>query len=208
MKVLLDETPCEIDAANIGEAVAAVVGIAEQSGRLVVEVLVDGNALSEDDLQESTRLESKADEIQVLTTTMETLLHETFIEAVAALEGTAKSQTDAARLLQSGDASGGMNELVNALETWTGIRDAVVKGLELAELDPRGIDVDGIPLTKAISDLQGCLETLKNTMIADDLAATCDCLLYDLPPVNDAWSTVLAGLARRFKDDSSRPASS
>ena len=87
MKVLLDETPCEIDAANIGEAVAAVVGIAEQSGRLVVEVLVDGNALSEDDLQESTRLESKADEIQVLTTTMETLLHETFIEAVAALEG-------------------------------------------------------------------------------------------------------------------------
>ena len=74
---------------------AAVVGIAEQSGRLVVEVLVDGNSLSEDDLQESTRLEANADQIQVLTTTMETLLHETFVEVSPAPIETSMSRGQA-----------------------------------------------------------------------------------------------------------------
>ena len=174
----------------------------------MVEVVVDGTPLSEEDLQEAPRLEAAATEVQVLTTTMDVLLHETFPEADAALDGAAESQRRAAEMLQGGDTSGGMNELVNALETWTSIRDAVVKGLELADVDPGTVECDGRPLTSAIADLQGCLATLKDTMVADDLAATCDCLLYDLPTVNQTWSTVLKGLARRFQADPSDSASS
>lgn len=208
MKILLDDTPCDIDAANVGQAVAAAVGLAEDSGRLVVEVLVDGNSLSEDELQETPRLEAGATEVKVLTTTMDTLLHETFLEAAAALGGAAESQTRAAEMLQAGDTSAGMNELVGALETWTGIRDAVVKGLELAGVDPEEIEFDGTRLTSAIASLQKSLATLKDAMVADDLAATCDCLLYELPTVNETWGTVLKGLAHRFRDDPSSSASS
>ncbi len=208
MKVLLDQNPCDIEASNVGQAVAAAVGIAEQSGRLVVEVLVDGTALSEDELQETPRLEADATEVQILTTTMHALLRETFLEASEALDEAANSQRRAAELLQAGDSPAGMNELVGALETWTGIRDAVVKGLELAELDPQSIEVGDVPLVRGITDLQTCLASLKDSMIADDVAATCDCLLYDLPKVNETWSSLLAGLAERFQDGSSRSSSS
>ena len=37
-------------------------------------------------------------------------------------------------------------------------------------------------------------------MAAEDIAATCDCLLYDLPESTREWTTILAGLAKRFRD--------
>ena len=42
MRVLLDNDPCPISPASIGEALLAASDIAEGQGRLVIEVLVDG----------------------------------------------------------------------------------------------------------------------------------------------------------------------
>mgnify|MGYP001355835868 FL=1 len=198
MRLLLDDQPCTTTATTIGEAVAEAAEAAEKSGRLVIEVLVDGASLSEEDLQESDRLSNSASEVQLLTTTMNELLRETFFHASEALVDAGEVQKEAAELIQAGKQAEGMQSLFTALEAWGGIRDAVVKGLALADISPEEITVDGIALPDAIGRLQVRLGGLKEAMVEEDVSATCDCLLYDLPESTGEWGTILSGLANRF----------
>ena len=200
MRVLLDDQPCTTEVTTIGEAVAVAADAAEQAGRLVVEVRVDGTPLSEEELQEHGRLESGADEVQLLTTTMNALLGETFTHAAEALVEADAIQQQAAEQMQAGNPADGMQRLLEALEIWGGIRDAVVKGLALADISPEEIRIEEVGLPDAIGALQVRLGGLKAAMVAEDVAATCDCLLYDLPESTREWTTILAGLANRFRD--------
>ena len=115
MRVLLDETPCDIQAKSIGEAIAAAADEAERTGRLVVEVRVDGTMLSEDDLQADAKLAEMADEVQMLTTTLDQLLRETFLQAAEAIAEVDTVQRTAAEALQQGKAADGMRSLMGAL---------------------------------------------------------------------------------------------
>ncbi|MHC4245894.1 MAG: hypothetical protein ACYSUU_03745, partial [Planctomycetota bacterium] len=72
MRILLDENPCEIPAGTVGEAIAIAAEAAEKAGRLVVEVRVDGAMLTDEELQTASRLQDAAEEVHMLTTTMET----------------------------------------------------------------------------------------------------------------------------------------
>lgn len=198
MRVLLDDQPCSTSATTIGEAVAVAADAAEQAGRLVIEVLVDGSSLSEEDLQENGRLANSAEEVQLLTTTMNELLRDTFVHAAEALADADTVQKEAAEFIQSGRQNEGMQNLLAALETWGGIRDAVVKGLGLADISPEDVTIEGIGLPDAIGRLQIRLGGLKEAMVAEDVSATCDCLLYDLPESTTEWRTILSGLAKRF----------
>ena len=201
MRVLLDDQPCSTSATTIGEAVAVAADAAEKAGRLVIEVLVDGASLSEDDLQETSRLSNSADEVQLVTTTMNELLRDTFVHAAEALADADTVQKEAAEFIQSGRQSEGMQSLLASLETWGGIRDAVVKGLALAGISPEDVTIEGIALPDAIGRLQVRLGGLKESMVANDVSATCDCLLYDLPESTAEWRTILAGLATQFSSE-------
>ncbi|MDA0296269.1 MAG: hypothetical protein O3A19_06080 [Planctomycetota bacterium] len=198
MRVLLDETPCDIQAKSIGEAIAAAADEAERTGRLVVEVRVDGTMLSEDDLQADAKLAEMADEVQMLTTTLDQLLRETFLQAAEAIAEVDTVQRTAAEALQQGKAADGMRSLMGALETWASIKDAVVQGLLLAEISPDEVGFDGVQLSEAIVILQDRLGKLKDAMVAEDTSAICDCLLYELPEATRDWRIILAGLAGRF----------
>jgi hypothetical protein len=101
--------------------------------------------------------------------------------------------------MQSGRAAEGMTSLMQSLEGWSGIRDAVVQGLSLAEIPTEDVEFDGVRLADAIVDLQKRLGRLKDAMVAEDVSATCDCLLYELPESTTAWRTLLDGLHHRFE---------
>ncbi|MDG2021827.1 MAG: hypothetical protein P8J59_07745 [Phycisphaerales bacterium] len=198
MRILLDENPCDIQANSIGEAIAAAADAAERAGRLVVEVRVDGAMFSEDDLQTGARLAEMAEEVQMLTTTLEELLRDTFLQAAEALADVDTVQRTAAEALQQSRTAEGMQSLMKSLETWAGIKDAVVQGLSLAEISPDQVAFEDVRLPDAIVSLQDRLEKLKEAMVTEDISATCDCLLYDLPEATRDWRIILTGLADRF----------
>ena len=199
MRILLDENPCEIPAGTVGEAIAIAAEAAEKAGRLVVEVRVDGAMLTDEELQTASRLQDAAEEVHMLTTTMETLLRDTFLQAAETLAAAEREQKIAAEAMQGGRAAEGMASLMQSLEGWSGIRDAVVQGLSLAEIPTEDVEFDGVRLTDAIIDLQKRLGRLKDAMVAEDVSATCDCLLYELPESTTAWRTLLDGLHDRFE---------
>ena len=198
MRVLLDNDPCPISPASIGEALLAASDIAEGQGRLVIEVLVDGQPLTDNDLQEEDRLSKSAEEVQLKTTTVTHLLSETFANAAAAIHDAHTVHEQAADLIGSGKSIEGMQALSAALSMWGEIHEAVVKGLALAGEDPDSVAVGEVQLTKASSSLQQILADLKNGISIQDNSSICDCLLYEFPPVSAQWITLLEGLSKRY----------
>lgn len=202
MRILLDSQPCPVDAASLGEAIMVANEIAEEQGRLVVEVLVDGMLVSDQELQEQTLLESTPESVELKTTTAMALLSETFASAAEAILEAEKIQGDAARLLQGGDTIEGMKLLSIALGTWMEVNEAVVKGLLLAGEDPETLEIDHIRLADASAALQARLTELREAISTEDSSAICDCLLYEFPEVSETWATLLGGLAHRYHIDS------
>lgn len=202
MRIFLDNQPCPVDATSLGEAILVVNDLAEENGRLVVEVHVDGSLLSEQELQEETRLESTPERVELKTTTALALLSETFASAAEAILEAEAVQTNAAKLLQGGTLLEGMKHLSIALGTWMEVHEAVVKGLLLAGEDPDSLQIDNVRLIDASSSLQARLSDLRAAITDQDSSAICDCLLYEFPEVSEAWGTLLRGLAQRYHVDS------
>ncbi len=202
MRVLLDNDPCPISPANIGEALLAASDIAEGQGRLVVEILVDGRPLTDDDLQEEECLSASAEEVQLKTTTATLLLSETFANAAQAIQDANTVHEQAADLIRSGKSLEGMHALSTALSIWGEIHEAVVKGLALAGEDPDTLKVGEVRLTQASSSLQEILADLKSGIALQDNSSICDCLLYEFPPVSSQWIALLEGLSKRYDSTS------
>ena len=198
MRVLLDNNPCPISPTSIGEALLAASDIAEGQGRLVIEVLVDGQPLTDNDLQQEDRLSESAQEVQLKTTTATDLLSETFANAAAAIHDAHTVHEQAADLIRSGKSAEGMHTLSSALSIWGEIHEAVVKGLALAGEDPDSLTIGEVRLTQASSSLQHILADLKNGIAIQDNSSICDCLLYEFPPVSSQWITLLEGLSKRY----------
>lgn len=198
MRVILDNETCSIEAQNLGEALAAASHLAEDQGRLVVEVLVDGNPLTDAQLREDSVLEDSVSEIQLKTTTAAQLLFETFSDASEAILDTQKVQQSAAELIQSSQSEQGMRALGVALASWGEIHEAMVKGLLLAGEDPETMTIGDSSFMDASKALQKQLSELRTAIEAQDASAMCDCLLYEFPPVCESWANMLRLLAERY----------
>ena len=63
MRVLIDNSPCAVDADSVGEAVAAAASVAEKSGRMIVEVIVDGDHWTEAQITSASCASQSAEEV-------------------------------------------------------------------------------------------------------------------------------------------------
>ena len=198
MRVLLDNKPCTLSAENLGEVLDAANDIAQGRGRLVVEVMVDGIALNETQLLDSSRLQARAEEVRLRTCTAMDILSETFANAAEAVIEVQKVQEHAAKLIQGGKLVEGMKTLSMALATWIEVHDAVVKGLSLAGEDAENLVIEGIRFNNASSGLQGLLAELRTGIANSDSSAICDCLLYEFPAICTDWAGLLQGLSQSY----------
>ena len=198
MRILLDNEPCPLTAENLGEVLHAANDIAQGRGRLVVEVLVDGIALSDTQLLDEERLQAPAEEVHLRTCTAMDILSETFQNASMAVLESEQVQEQAARLIQAGNTVEGMKTLSVALSTWIEVHDAVVKGLTLAGEDPDTLVINEIRFSDASSSLQDLLGQLRAGITNADSSVICDCLLYEFPVICNTWAGLLQGLPTRY----------
>ena len=198
MRILLDNEPCPLTADNLGEVLHAANDIAQGQGRLVVEVLVDGIALSDTQLLEEERLQASATEIHLRTCTAMDILCETFQNASMAVLESEQVQEQAAKLIQAGNHLEGMKTLSMALATWIEVHDAVVKGLTLAGEDPETLQINEIRFSDASTGLQQQLTQLREGITNSDASMICDSLLYEFPAICTDWAGLLQGLSERY----------
>ena len=202
MRVLLDETPCEIDATYVGEAIAAAAELAEGRGRIIVDVQVDGQSWGDAQLSDLARDRTEADDVQLTTADPRALVSQTLGDASEVLAGADQLQREAAELIEANAIPEAMEKLREALGTWDSVVLAITMGGQMLNLDLEAVEVDGVPTHLVIAGLKDRLRMVRSALQSHDPIGLSDTLLYELPEIIQSWRDLLEQLQRTVQGES------
>lgn len=201
MNVLLDDNPIEVEDQTLAAAMSAGVEIAQQTGRAVVEVLVDGKAVRGEELIDASTEPIPDARVELYTADPIELVSQSLRDAAAALESARGSHTDIAGRLQSGaDIPEALSQLSGTLSVWQGVQDVLARGYALLGRDPSTLDLPddvagGKTLNDLLTELGGQLREVRRSLEDHDLAALADTVGYELEPLAGVWAGVLSHAA-------------
>jgi hypothetical protein len=195
MRILLDDRETQLQAETVGAALQEAASLARQTGRMIVEVQVDGIEWCEEDLASPEYTTRGASEIRLSTAHPAELLRDTFTHAAEAVLNADRIQRDAAKLLQANRESEGMQSLLEALAIWASVQSALSRGLELGVLGRDQVRAAGIDVDSAIAELDRRLRSLREAMQSADITAISDCLMYEFPATTRIFAQMLASIA-------------
>jgi len=195
MNVLVDGEVLTLDGvATVGDALAAAADRSERSGRLIVEVTVDGEVWNERRIDEALTGACPAGTVCLTTCSAGDVVADAFRDAAAALAEADHLQRDAADHLQAGRQSEAMTRLDDAIRIWRDVRQALEMGLHVgAGLLGSMPDLES-RLDAAVSGLNGRLTAIRDALQCDDPVVVSDTLLYDLPDIVLQWRGLLHDL--------------
>jgi len=196
MRVLLDEQLCDVIADSVDQAIASVAALAQEQGRIIVEVMVDGRQWGQatpESSESPNGLASPAGEVRLTSADPAELMNEVYADAVSALSEADQLQRQAAELLQTGSTIDAMQKLSDAVSIWMSVQRAVSMGAQLqSSLNRSDIEVMSEPtLAAAVDQLNGKLGEIRSALQRGDTVALADTLLYDLPNVVEQWRQLL-----------------
>ena len=194
MRILLDDTPCDLKAKTVGEAIDAAAEVARRLGRLIIEVTVDDTLWAEVELSSPKHLEASAEVVRLTSAEPRKLVNEAFADAADALADADELQKEAARLVQSDQYTVSMDKLNDALSIWLSVQEAIVKGSRIVGIDLDEVVVGERSINASISRLNEWLLVIRNALTDSDQIALADTLLYELPEVVGEWRSILAHL--------------
>lgn len=170
-------------------------------GKLIVSVALDGRLLEEQSLD--TRLAASATGF----TTLELESADGRALAAAALRELSVrvasagpdqvALSDRITASQSGVEIGRLSELI---ALWQDCRDTIIHCVRVTGLDLTAMEVDGAPVRAHCDELTSKLRELRDALDARDFVLTADLLRYEMAPMCETWSGLLASLGRLVAD--------
>ncbi len=202
MRILLDDTPCDLKAKTVGEAIDAAAEVARRLGRLIIEVTVDDTLWAEVELSSPKHLEASAEVVRLTSAEPRKLVNEAFADAADALADADELQKEAARLVQSDQYTVSMDKLNEALSIWLSVQEAIVKGSRIVGIDLDDVIVGERSINASISRLNEWLLIIRDALTDSDQIALADTLLYELPEVVGEWQSILVYLQHLAREGS------
>jgi len=197
MRVLLDDATLLESAGTLGEALDAGRAAAERAGRVIVEVLCDGEPAEPDDLTSPDALARPmlASEVALISAEPRELVATTFDDAAAALQDLRDTQRDLATRIHRGEAAEATAALGEVFEVWEAARQALEQGAAMAAID---LTRDGAFASLAV-DLTDRLREVVRAVEHRDWSALADELEYDLAEQADRWAEKFSELSSTLR---------
>ena len=205
MRAFLDEKSLELSSAPGGGSVAAAIAAARAAaaarGRIVIDVLVNGERLDEEALETPSILPAGDIELKCVSADPGQLVAESFADVSRAIDDARPVQREAADALQTGKLDAAFDRLAGVLEVWDAVHRVTDQGPALL----------GIPLAKLaatqrveqeLADLSATLQQVKDAVTGQDWSTLADLLTHELDASADRWSRLLLALAQRAKENS------
>lgn len=192
MQVTLDQQPCDVAVDSVWEAIAEASAIAQAKGRMIIEVVVDGTPLSDDDVAALQAQQQSATSVELTSANVGALVAEVFAEADESLAQAESLQNEAAEKLQVGAQSEAMAKMSEAITIWQDAQRALTLGMEA--MDGSGSAVDANALDEAVARLRQQLDSICESLRQRDMIAMSDALLYELPECVQQWRRMLQAL--------------
>jgi hypothetical protein len=184
------------DAAGVAQALELARHKADELGRLVIEVLADGQPAA-DLLDRLPQDPAGVAELGVTTADKSLFLRETLFDARDALDRTRADQQAAAGLVDSGEVAQALGSLRSIVEGWQLVRSVVDQAATLLDIPLHQLRSNDTPGDEIIRALASDLVALRDAVSREDWSALSDTLACDLDARAEQWLGLIAALNDR-----------
>jgi len=200
MRVFLDDQRIDIpgpaQAGSVAAAISAARSTANASGRVIVDILVDGERLDEEALESPSTKPAGDIELKCFSADPRQLVAESFADVSRALTDARTVQKEAAAALQTGRLDAAFDGLSSVLEVWDAVHRVTEQGPALLGVPLSAIAGDS-SIQKDLSDLSATLTQLRSVVANQDWPTLADLLECELDDAAQRWSELLSAFAQR-----------
>jgi hypothetical protein len=212
MKAYLDESELKLGppAGATGGAGAAGLGFAhaleearraaQALGRVIVEVKLDGRAMSDDELeagQRGVKVDPPPGKVEFVSVDPRELVATSLEQAADALEEARDVQAAAAELLASGDVNGALAPISEVVGVWEAVRAVLDQGPQLIGRPLTGLLAAEAKVGEHTLALSACLQGFKHALEGQDWSTLGDHMASEMDQQARVWSGLLRDMARR-----------
>lgn len=180
------------------ELLAAVSDELATSGRVVIEVKVDGTPVTGSALDDD-RPTAASSDIRVYSARPSDLVVGILEDVRNQLDASQQMQQQAAEHLQQDQPAKAMDLVKQSINGWLQAQQAVGQSAQLLQLDLQAIRVDDQSVIERMAELIASLTELKDTVVANDFVTLADALQYEWPEITDRWNTAIGAIIKHVE---------
>lgn len=192
MAVYLDDHPLDLEGRALREVLASAGRHMEDSGRIVVEVELDGLRLGGPELEARAEDDVSACDLHLRSAEPGALARDALEAVLVRLGEVDELQSETAAHLQRDDLDEAMRSLVVVLDTWQQAQQAVAQSVALLSIDL--VEACGADGAAAVQDLIGQLKTVRRAVESGDHVTLADALAYEWPHTAGRWQQAVGQL--------------
>lgn len=203
MRVYLDNEPISVERPTLRSAFGAAIESASGRGRVIIEVLADGNPVAGELLADPPDEPIDGEELRFTSVEPWSMVHEIMHEAAEALDVACEHQRRASERILDGELDDAREHVELAISIWQQVVLALQRSGELLELDVERLEV-GEPaqsIGERVRGLAGLLQELSRGAEGGDWSGLSDLLAFDLQEQAGIWKEALFSLARALRDE-------
>jgi len=195
MDVFLDSDAFTTEATTLAEILSEVQQELRPSGRLIVEIRVDGRTLTDREQQNMDAMALEADEVQLITADPVDLALNTLEEITEALAGAREAQQIAAEKLRDDETGAALEHVRSALLVWQQAQQTVEQVADLLAIPLNDLLVDERPVTEVVDELVETLTRARDELLNGDWLGLADTLGFELDEAAEQWAGILKMLS-------------
>lgn len=199
MAVRIDDEPVALEANSLRSLLAAARDHLAPSGRMVVQVQVDGEPVIDEALDSDHPTDFSQAEVQVYSAKPADLAVGALEQARAQIAEASGLQEQAAELLQKDEPAEALTQVGASIRGWIQAQQAVTGVAQLMGLDLTAVAVDDETVAARTQELLTRLVELKGLIEANDHVALADALAYEWPETTDRWDAALGALVSEIE---------
>jgi len=196
----IDDQPTTLPARSLRELLAAARDKLAPSGRIVVEVRVDGESVVGAALDDDQPTNPGSD-IRVYSVRSAEFVAGVLEDVRTQLGESQKLQQQAAELLQQDEPAKAMKLVQQSIDGWLQAQQAVGQSAMLLKIDLSVIKIGDQNVLDRMSELVGSLNDLKDAVVANDFVALADALQYEWPEITQRWDGALGAIIKHVESD-------
>ena len=193
MQIFIDDNKLS-DAPDLDSALEQARVHAESQGRLIVDILVDGQPATDALFDEEPEKLPKINELRFTTADTASLVNETLETAIDSIELLKADQQAGAEQIRSGDLEDSMQTLRSIMEGWQSMRDIVDQITQITNQELPIIQIGDQSGTDIVQSLSDALSEVRETLKNEDWSLLGDVIEYDLNELAEKWSALLSAL--------------
>lgn len=193
MNIWIDEHQIT-DAPDLDTALEQARVHAESQGRLIIDILVDGEPATDAFFDEDSASLPAINELRFTTANTTDMVNETLQTTIESIELLKADQAAGVQQLREGNLADSMESMRAIMEGWQAIRDIVDQIAQITNIDIFTLQAGEKTGGELVESLSKALSEVRETLNTEDWSSLGDIIEYDLTELADQWSTLLEAM--------------